>query len=373
MGLLDAARAVSVDERGFAYVDAAGHRVAEMPVEAFDGGGLVAEVELQRGDLVRLLYEATREDTEYVFTDSITALDQDADGVTAHFEHRAQARFDLVVGADGLHSQVRALTFGPEERLVRSLGLAMAFATVPNRYDLGGWFVMHSRPGVVLGLRPDRDPEYAKAMFGMISPPPELHQAGRAYHQAILARAFADMGWLASQVLADLPASPDLHLDNIGQVHLPTWSAGRIGLVGDAACCPSPLTGMGTSLALVGAYVLAGELAVTGRDHEAGFASYESVMRPYVTKAQDLPPGGSRGFAPPTRIEIALRNRATRWMTRWPIRNPGRQAVHQGRLDHPAGLSQRPPWPPDISTIRRVSNPATRVDRLRRWRVGRVG
>ncbi len=319
MGLLPAVREVAVPERGIAYVDGTGRRRAELPATAFGGQGVVAEIEVLRGDLTHLLVDATRDDTEYLFDNMITGLEQDENGVTARFEHGPQRRFGLVVGADGLHSGVRALAFGPESRFVRPLDLAMSFFTVPDRYDLDGWFHMHNAPGVTLALRPDRTPGQVKALVGVRAPGP-VHHRDLAGQRALVTRALDGVGWVGPQVLADLPASPDFYLDTLGQVHLPTWSSGRVALVGDAGYCPSPLSGMGTSLALVGAYVLAGELAA-GDPPAAAFARYEATMRPYVAQGQELPPGGVRGFAPGTRAEIALFRSSVRWMTRWPLRS----------------------------------------------------
>lgn len=320
MGLLPAARAAAVEERGVAYVDARGRRRAAMPAEAFGGEGIVAEIELMRGDLARVLLDATAATTEYVFDDEVTALEQDADGVTVRFRRAPQRRFALVVGADGLHSAVRALAFGPEERFLRPLGCVSAYATVPNRYDLDGWFHMYSTPGRVLGLRPDRDPAQVKVLLGLRTPATGVDRRDPDAQRALLRAAFAGTGWVTDRVLADLASSTDLVVEESGQVHVDAWSDGRVVLLGDAAWCSSPLSGLGTSTALVGAYVLAGELARAGGDHRAALAAYEAVLRPYVAQAQQLPPGGVAGFLPGTRAALALRLQVVRWMTRRPLR-----------------------------------------------------
>jgi 2-polyprenyl-6-methoxyphenol hydroxylase-like FAD-dependent oxidoreductase len=321
MGLLPAVRAVTVEERGIAYVDTAGRRLAQMSAEAFGGEGVVAEIEVMRGDLAQVLLDAARDGVEYVHDDAITAIEQDEDGVTVRFRRAAERRFGLVVGADGLHSGVRALAFGPEERFVRPLGCVTAFFTVPDRYGLDGWMRMYSAPGTMLALRPDRVPGQVKALMGFRIPPAGIHRRDPAAQRALLARTFAGTGWVADQVIADLQDSADLVVEELGQTRMGSWSSGRVVLLGDAAWCPSPLSGLGTSAALVGAYVLAGELARAGGDHRRAFAAYEEVMRPYIDQAQELPPGGVNGFVPRTRLEIALRVHAVRWMNRWPLRN----------------------------------------------------
>jgi 2-polyprenyl-6-methoxyphenol hydroxylase-like FAD-dependent oxidoreductase len=321
MGLLPAVRAVTVEERGVAYVDTAGKRLGEMSAEAFGGEGIIAEIEVMRGDLAQVLLDAAQEGVEYLYDDTITAIEQDDDGVTVRFQRAPQRRFGLVVGADGLHSGVRALTFGPEERFVRPLGCVLAFSTVPDRYGLDGWMRMYNAPGVMLALRPDRVPGQAKAMMAMRTPPAGVHRRDPAAQRALLTRTFTGAGWVADQMVADLQHSTDLVVEELGQVRMDTWSSGRVVLLGDAASCPSPLSGLGTSTALVGAYVLAGELARAAGDHRAAFAAYEDVMRPYIAQAQELPPGGVNGFVPTTRLAIALRAHMIRWMTRWPLRN----------------------------------------------------
>jgi 2-polyprenyl-6-methoxyphenol hydroxylase-like FAD-dependent oxidoreductase len=320
MGLLPDVRAGTVEERGVAYVDTAGRWLGRMSAEDFGGEGLVAEIEVMRGDLAQVLRDAARDDVEYVYGDAVTGIEQDEDGVTVRFRRSATRRFGLVVGADGLHSGVRALAFGPEERFVRPLGCVIAFFTVPDRYGLEGWMRMYNAPGTVLALRPDRVPGRVKALMGFRTPAAGIHRRDQAAHRALLARTFAGTGWVADQVVADLQNSTDLVVEEIGQTRMDSWSSGRVVLLGDAAWCPSPLSGLGTSTALVGAYVLAGELGRAG-DHRRAFAAYEDVMRPYTAQAQELPPGGLNGFVPRTRLEIALRARAIRWMTRWPLRN----------------------------------------------------
>jgi 2-polyprenyl-6-methoxyphenol hydroxylase-like FAD-dependent oxidoreductase len=321
MGLLDAVKAIRVEERGIAFVDTLGRRKAEMSADAFGGEGIVAEIEVLRGDLAELLHDATRETTEYLFDDAITAIEQDDDGVTVRFRRAPQRRFALVIGADGLHSGVRALAFGPEERFVRPLGCITAYFTVPNRYSLDGWFEMYNAPGTMVSLRPDRDPATVKALLGMRTPAAGVDRRDQEAVRALLAKAFTGTGWVADQVIADMQTSTDVFWEELGQVEMDSWSTGRVVLLGDAAWCPSPISGLGTSAALVGAYVLAGELARAGGDHKAAFAAYETVLRPYVKEAQQLPPGGVNGFVPASRLMIAMRVQTTRWMTRWPLRN----------------------------------------------------
>jgi 2-polyprenyl-6-methoxyphenol hydroxylase-like FAD-dependent oxidoreductase len=320
MGLMDQARAMSVDQEGLALVDATGRIRARVPADAFGGEGIVSEIEILRGDLGRLLYEAILPGTEYLFDDTITGLDQDDDGVTATFEKASPRRFGLVVGADGLHSAVRALAFGPESDCVRPLDLYNAWFTAADEMDLGGWFLMYNAPGgLVASARPGRLPGEIKAGLSFRSPPIAYDRRDTAAQRALVARHFGDVGWEVPRLLRAMDAASDFFFDSMGQVHLERWSRGRVALVGDAGYCPTPLTGLGTSLALVGAYVLAGELAAAD-DHRVAFGRYDQIMRPYVTEAQKLPPGGASGYAPSSALAIRLRAASMRSMTRWPMR-----------------------------------------------------
>jgi 2-polyprenyl-6-methoxyphenol hydroxylase-like FAD-dependent oxidoreductase len=320
MGLMDQVRAMTVDQNGLALVNAAGRTKARLPADAFGGEGIVSEIEILRGDLGGLLYEATLPDTEYLFDDTITGLDQDDDGVTVTFEKASPRRFGLVVGADGLHSAVRALAFGPESQCVRSLDLYTAWFTAVEEMDLDGWVLMYNAPGgLVASARPGRLPGEIKAGLSFRSPPIAYDSRDTAAQRALVARHFSGIGWEVPRLLRAMDAAPDFFLDSMGQVHLDRWSRGRVALVGDAGYCPTPLTGLGTSLALVGAYVLAGELAAVD-DHRVAFEKYDQIMRPYVTEAQKLPPGGASGYAPSSALAIRMRAASMRSMTRWPMR-----------------------------------------------------
>jgi 2-polyprenyl-6-methoxyphenol hydroxylase-like FAD-dependent oxidoreductase len=321
MGLMDQVRALTVDQKGLALVDAAGRTKARLPADAFGGEGIVSEIEILRGDLGGLLYEATLPDTEYLFDDTITGLDEDDDGVTVTFEKASPRRFGLVVGADGLHSAVRALAFGPETECLRSLDLYTAWFTAVDEMDLDGWFLMYNAPGgLVASVRPGRLPGEIKAGLSFRSPSIAYDRRDTAAQRALVARHFGGVGWEVPRLLRAMDAAPDFFLDSVGQVRLDRWSRGRAALVGDAGYCPTPLTGLGTSLALVGAYVLAGELAASD-DHRVAFERYDQIMRPYVTEAQKLPPGGASGYAPSSALAIRMRAVSMRSMTRWPMRN----------------------------------------------------
>jgi 2-polyprenyl-6-methoxyphenol hydroxylase-like FAD-dependent oxidoreductase len=313
MGVLDDVRRAHVGTRGMSYVDSGNQRLASMPADLLgDSGGAIAELEILRGDLVGILYGATRGDVEYLFDDAITEIAQDADGAKVSFRHGQPRSFDLVVGADGLHSGVRALAFGEESRFVRHLGAYVSSYSIPNHLDLDGWELLYSVPGKTAGMYPTRQGTTATAVFFFTSPPLAYDRHDPGQQKQLLARAFAGEAWEVARMLEAMWEAPDFYFDTVSQVRMDRWSSGRVALVGDAAYGPSPMAGVGTSLALVGAYVLAGELAAAGGDHRTAFASYERELRDYVGKGHKLAKGNAAGLVPRTRSQIWLRNQFIR-------------------------------------------------------------
>jgi 2-polyprenyl-6-methoxyphenol hydroxylase-like FAD-dependent oxidoreductase len=324
MGLLDKMTERSLFQRGVAWVRSDGTRRAEMPVEAFGGNGIVSELEILRGDLVDVLYEATRDTAEYRFNTRISAIDPADDGVRATLSDGSVLQADLVVGADGPHSGVRRLAFGPEERFIRHLGGYHAWFTTPDVIGLDGWYLMfQAAGGLNASLRPSRDAATAKAGLAFRSEPIEYDRRDPDAQRALLAARFRYAGWHCAQLLSTAAQADDFYFDAFVQIHMDTWSTGRVTLCGDAGYCASPLSGMGTSLALVGAYMLAGELGPAGSFEpqriDPALRRYESVLRPYVARCQKLP-GGIDGYAPMSKRNIASTANAMKWVQRWPLR-----------------------------------------------------
>ncbi|NMD57295.1 MULTISPECIES: FAD-dependent monooxygenase [Tsukamurella] len=288
MGLDEQVRAARTETAGARFVDEDGAVLQTFSAEDDGGDGFIADIEILRGDLSQVLHDATRDRVGYVFGDRIAALTQDADGVDVTFADGPTRRFDLVVGADGLHSSLRALAFGPPERYLRHLGHAMAFYTVPNDFGLDRWLLDCVVPGRSAGLRPIRDAALGMALFSFSATEGELARRDPDGQKALLRDKMAGLGWLTPQILAHADGAEDFYLDAVAQVVMDRWSTGRVALLGDAAFCSSPMSGQGTSLALVGAYVLAGELAAAQWQPEPAFAAYERLLRPMVDANQQV-------------------------------------------------------------------------------------
>lgn len=309
------------------FIDGRGRPLAAMPPE-FAGG----EVEILRSDLSRILYRhslaplgadhtpgpppADACPPEYLFGDSIASLTETADGVQVTFERGAPRTFDLVVGADGLHSTVRRLAFGPERDFVRHLGYYIAAWDLPEAAgDLAARPVGYGEPGRLATVgrtsRRAAEPGYAGEAFCVFASEEERghdRRDLRARKQAI-ARAYDGAGWRIPELMATLGQAGDVYFDSISRADVPSWSTGRIALLGDAAH-GATVGGMGTGSAIIGAYVLAGELALAEGDHRTAFARYERKLRPYVTRCQQGGRGAGEFLAPATQEAIDARNAA---------------------------------------------------------------
>ncbi|WP_103348425.1 FAD-dependent monooxygenase [Amycolatopsis sp. CA-128772] len=284
------------------------------PALTVPGAAWSGEVEILRGDLARILYEHTVGHTEYVFGDRVTKLTETAHGVEVTFSRGAPRTFDLVVGADGVHSGVRAAAFGPEEDFRRDLGFGIAGYTAPNHLGLNHTSIMYNEPGRGLSVGSHRLPDRLHVNLVFAADGVEFHRRTPGEQCALLAQLFAGTGWETPKLLDALPAADDLYVDSISQIHLDHWSRGRVVLLGDAAWCAGP-GGSGTGLAMMGAQVLAGELAAAGGDHVTAFAKYEQRLRKPATVGQKNGKGSGNFLAPRTAAKIRSRNRAYRMLS----------------------------------------------------------
>ncbi|SHI48438.1 2-polyprenyl-6-methoxyphenol hydroxylase [Tessaracoccus bendigoensis DSM 12906] len=265
-------------------------------------------VSIARADLALAIYDAMGQGVETILGNTVCALDDDGERVRVEFSNSRSREFDLVVGADGLHSRVRALTFGPEKDFERDLGIAVA------TFDLVGYrpreelvAVTHTRVGAQVLRVPMHDD--ATMFCLMFRHRGELPDDRRVQHALLRAR-LGHIGWEVPAILGALPRARSFYIDRASQIRMPSWSRGRIVLIGDAAACPSLLAGQGAALAMIEAYVLACELRRTGGDHRAAFAGYERQLAGLVRKEQDAAVGLGGAFAPRNLTQLLLRKAA---------------------------------------------------------------
>ncbi|ANB04528.1 FAD-dependent oxidoreductase [Streptomyces ambofaciens] len=323
MGLLPHLREAHIDLRRLTFLDGEGDTVASLHPHIISGGVAGQDLEVRRGDLSDALYAAVRDDVEFLFHDSIGTLDQPGHGVDVTFRGGGTRTFDMVIGADGAHSPTRESVFGAEDPFHRHLGYCFAVFPLPNTFGLSHETVMWNIPGRAAALYAVGETDEVHAFLNFAHPRPPFdafHDAGA--RRRLLSDVFADGGWEVPGLLAALHESDDVFFDAVGQIRMPRWSSGRVALVGDAAYAPSFLTGQGTSLALVGAYMLAGSLAAASGDHAAGFAAYERDTREFVTLNQELVGEGRATLFPTTPEALEQRNERLRRLSTLPSAEP---------------------------------------------------
>lgn len=309
MGLLPQLRDAHIDLRRMTFLDGEGDTVATLHPHTISGGVAGQDLEVRRGDLTGTLYAAVRDDVEFLFNDSIDTLDQSERGVDVTFHGGGQRTFDMVIGADGAHSRTRHMVFGAEQPFHHYLGYRFGIFTMPNTFGLSRETVMWNTPGRAAALYAVGEAEDVHAFLNFSHPRPQHEAFSDAKAQRnLLVEAFADARWKVPELLAALRDADDVFFDAVGQIRMPRWSSGRVALVGDSAYAPSFLTGQGTSLALVGAYMLAHSLAANPGDSAAGFAAYEHGTREFVSLNQGLVGAGDAPLFPTTAQTLKQRN-----------------------------------------------------------------
>ncbi len=325
MGLLPVLRKAHIDTRRLSFVEPDGAPIASIRPEVMTGGEEGLDLEVRRGDLADALYGSIRDRVDFRFGDSIARLDDRGDRVEVVFASGAERPFDLVIGADGLHSNTRGLVFGPEEDYHRYIGYVFAGFTLPNDFGLSHEGIIWNAPGrcaVLYAHEPD-EPTYGFLTFRLEEPPYDAFRNPQAQRKLVASR-FPEQTWHLPQLVEAMRNADDMFFDVVSQIHMPGWSRGRVALVGDAAYATSFMSGQGSSVALVGAYVLAGELA-THADHTEGFTAYEQRMRGFVEQNQALVEEGQSGLAPTTQELLDARNAVLRGQT---VRRDDRTEVH---------------------------------------------
>jgi 2-polyprenyl-6-methoxyphenol hydroxylase-like FAD-dependent oxidoreductase len=311
MGLIDEINRTGYHVQEMSVVDDAGRRVAGFGTSVFSeltGGRYVT---LPRSALSRLLFGKVKDSIETIFGDEIVALQQDAEGVRVVLEHAGDRRFDLLIGADGLHSSVRRLAFGPQSQFEKHLGYAVAaFEASGYRPRDEDVYLMYGKPGRMLGrftLHDDR----ALFLFVFAASRADLPVTLRA-QKALLRDLYGRGGWECGKILSELDRADELYFDSVSQIRLQNWSTERVALVGDAAFCVSLLAGQGSALAMIAAYVLAGELSASEGRYRQAFANYEARLRSYIVSKQRGAQRFAGAFAPKTSAGLQFRNMVIR-------------------------------------------------------------
>jgi len=322
MGLMPEIRSSGYLVEEVRVVNRSGRRVAGFPASAFARATHGRYISLPRGDLAATIFRAIEDRVETIFNDSVARIEQSDASVRVGLESGGERDFDLVIGADGQHSRVRELVFGEESRFEKYLGYKVAaFQAMGYRPRDELVYVMYTEVGQQVArfaMREDR------TMFLMVFADPDVHEGerGMAAQKELLKRRFANSGWECPRILEVLDTAGDLYFDRVSQIQMESWSKGRVTLVGDAASCVSLLAGQGSALAMVAAYLLAGELHRAGGNYAQAFARYEEIFGPFVAKKQKMALSFAGTFAPPSKWSMFWRNQVMNllkvgWVADW--------------------------------------------------------
>ncbi len=312
MGLLDIVRSKLVDEAGVAFVDSRGQVKATIMANTSGRGAqsLTSEYEIMRGDVVRILHDATKESVEYGFDKSVERFEQDDKQVIAYFSDGSSDTFDLLVGADGQGSRIRKAILPPTSPdPVRRMGMHMAYWFIPRTETDGNIRGTYNAPGGRMIFRRSHNPTETQVYFVLrddSEESSEIHRAPVERQKQFWTEEFRNAGWQTDRFLEGMKTTESFYSQEVVQIRADTWSKGRVVLLGDAAHCASPFSGMGVSGALVGAYVLAGEIGRNAENLPQAFANYEKTLRPFVNEIQDVKPFLLRLGIPETQWGIAV-------------------------------------------------------------------
>ena len=319
MGIKEEVDQSGTGETGWTYVDEDGKLVAAFRLEDVGGEGPTAEFEILRGDLAHIMYQKVRDRVDYRFDDAIAAIVNGADAAHVRFESGQEEDYDLVLVAEGVGSSTRELMFKGEND-PRWMDMTLGFFTIPREDSDGTDARWYNAPGGrCIFLRPDPHGT-TRAVLTLQQEARHADNKSTEEAKAWLKQTFADAGWEAPRVLAGLDQADDLYFEVLRQVKMDRWSNGRVALTGDAAWCATPVSGIGTTLAVVGAYVLAGELSKTDHYQQA-FENYERIMRPFVNEGQGVSKLHQLWTYPHTKFGIAVQHAALNVLSKPGIRD----------------------------------------------------
>lgn len=350
MGILDAVHEhrITMTEQT-TFIDRSGRAVARLAGQEIDDSP--DDIELPREDLVTILRRNLPAQVDLRFEESIATLADDGDRVVVTFACGREAAYDIVVGADGVHSAVRRLVFGPEEEFTEHLGVYVAIGDLPGQARSGTARMTQilNLPGRFAGVARYRD--RALGIFEFRSEPIDYDHHDLDAQKRILAGAFAGIeDWKVPELVETARDDPNLYFDAIAQIIMPSWHRGRVVLIGDAAHCATPMAGRGVSLALLGAWTLTEELGRHGDDLASAFNAYERRQRPRAAAAQEFARGGADLMVPATWEAIEARNarlRAARPLLAESCSRTGSSPSHEGVVVHrtPSERAGHSSWP----------------------------
>lgn len=312
MGIIPDIRRDGYDIRELRLVNERGRRIGGFNVDVFRAATDGRYVSIPRGDLARNIYRKVEEQCETIFGDSIVGIQQNADAVAVTFEHAPSRRFEMVIGADGLHSVVRKLVFGNQD-FEKFLGYSVA------AFELAGYqprdediYISYTSPGKQVGRLSLRNNRTLFLFIFADECRKQVESEDTKSVKEIVRSQFGNIGWECPKILEALDSCNEVYFDGVSQIRMDTWSKGRVGLVGDAAFCPSLLAGQGSALAMIAAYVLAGELGKAKHVPEVAFRRYESLLHTFILDKQKAAEKFAGSFAPKTQLGLLLRNQITK-------------------------------------------------------------
>lgn len=306
MHLLDRAQALRTRLKGMSMLDADGNEIDRTEERTYSAGRLDSDdIEIFRDDLCELIMGSLNERVEFRYGDSVRTFDETSGGVDVSFANGERRRFDLLVGADGIYSNIRKLHFDCEEAVVFPLGVILALFSTPNLIDLRDWQIGHRVDEFGYVIYPSLDQTQLRIGVGFGAPEAPVARNDVSAQKQLVADRCAHLRGDFPRFIEAMRGTDDFYFNDLAQIHMPSWSKGRVVLIGDAAHCASPFSGQGTSLALVGAFVLAHELMRNRADSARAFAAYEERMRPYVKLNQALVDLDRQGPVPDEQLNEA--------------------------------------------------------------------
>lgn len=293
MGVWEALHERTVGDQGIKFVDQNDRVAAAFPASKDSGANsFVKEIEILRGDMVEVFYEKTKDSTEYMFGDQITALNEQESHINVSFANSPNRDFDIVVAADGLYSKTRDIAFTKSVVEIRSLHQVVALMSIPWQESDGTWSRWCNAPGGrCVSTRPRAKQGQTGAYLSvMTTVSGKIARLPVEQQKEEFKKLFENAGFEARRIVREMMTAEDFYVQEVAQAKAASWVKGRVVLLGDSGYCPSPVSGQGTTLAFVGAYILAGCIN-TYDDYNEALSKYEQQMKPFVDKGQQLIPG----------------------------------------------------------------------------------